>query len=358
MRQRKQTYSDGVRYRGAPQCRCREAVEPNGSLRSKRTHYCTASANTASVTRENYKTASDGKLRLDGRTPLSSAYSIHRALCDFIKSDGYPCVGARAALNGGDYRLGHYSDMGSAGASSRLAQDLSVFIAQRPYMKTDFATMIAVFDNSDCRSEGGFQGRLWKQLQRSTISMRRRTILRSVATPRIPGLLSALAALRVGDRSAPRKLADGATFRLAGPGFFNPHDQFESLRRKGVYQRLGRIVRSRDISFQGSLKSQFGRVRTTIRSAAVCWKESGEMVEMSVSRLSGRLRPQSGCAFMLAARESLEITDPLGQQVADLAIFRAADPAEYFSAGRTLDYNQRIYLTTGDAPAPLNLVSP
>ena len=72
------------------------------------------------------------------------------------------------------------------------------------------------------------------------------------------------------------------------------------------------------------------------------------MVEMSVSRLSGRLRPQSGCAFMLAARESLEITDPLGQQVADLAIFCAADPAEYFSAGRTLDYNQRIYLTTGD----------
>ena len=217
----------------------------------------------SSVTRENYKTASEGKLLcLDGRTPSPSAYSVHRALCDFIKSDGYPCVGARAALNGGDYRLGHYSDMGSADASSRLAQDLSVFIAQRPYMKTDFATMIAVFDNSDCRSEVDFEGHLWKQLQ-ALHDIDEEPYDPAVSSDsedsRFAFSFGGCAFFVIGLHPGSSRMAR----RFAWPALvFNPHDQFESLRRKGVYQRLGRIVRSRDISFQGSLNpslAEFGQ---------------------------------------------------------------------------------------------------
>ncbi len=56
---------------------------------------------------------------------------------------------------------------------------------------------------------------------------------------------------------------------------------------------------------------------------------------------------QSGIAFHLKNGEALEIVDPKGEQVADLAFYSADDTREYFSSGRTLDYNERQYITTG-----------
>jgi uncharacterized protein YcgI (DUF1989 family) len=67
---------------------------------------------------------------------------------------------------------------------------------------------------------------------------------------------------------------------------------------------------------------------------------------MSVSYLK-RLAPQSGCALTMRSGESLEIVSPYEAQVADFACFARLDPREYFSSGRTLDYNERSLLTTG-----------
>jgi uncharacterized protein YcgI (DUF1989 family) len=60
-----------------------------------------------------------------------------------------------------------------------------------------------------------------------------------------------------------------------------------------------------------------------------------------------RLEPQTGCALVLRAGEALEVLSPRDEQVADLALYAYADPREYFSAGRTLDYNSCVFLTTG-----------
>jgi hypothetical protein len=43
----------------------------------------------------------------------------------------------------------------------------------------------------------------------------------------------------------------------------------------------------------------------------------------------------------------LRVIDPLGEQVADFIAFARADPEEWLSSGRTLDYNNTIYLTAG-----------
>lgn len=61
----------------------------------------------------------------------------------------------------------------------------------------------------------------------------------------------------------------------------------------------------------------------------------------------GRLNPQTGTAFELARGQCLRVVDPLGEQVADLIAFSRADPREWLSSGRTFDYNDTIYLTTG-----------
>jgi uncharacterized protein len=64
--------------------------------------------------------------------------------------------------------------------------------------------------------------------------------------------------------------------------------------------------------------------------------------------MSHRIAPRSGVAFELAKGQTLIVTDPTGEQVADLLAFHRDDVREVISSGRTLDYANRIYLTAGD----------
>lgn len=59
------------------------------------------------------------------------------------------------------------------------------------------------------------------------------------------------------------------------------------------------------------------------------------------------IAPQSGTAFCLLAGDVLRVIDPAGEQVADLIAFAANDLRESLSSGRTIDYAETIYLTTG-----------
>ncbi len=59
------------------------------------------------------------------------------------------------------------------------------------------------------------------------------------------------------------------------------------------------------------------------------------------------LPPQTGAGLLVAEGQYLEIVDPQGEQVSDLISFARADPAEWLSSGRTIDYANTIYLTTG-----------
>ncbi len=60
------------------------------------------------------------------------------------------------------------------------------------------------------------------------------------------------------------------------------------------------------------------------------------------------IAPRSGVAFTIAKGQKLAVIDPQGGQVADLLAFAKADIGEVLSAGRTIDYASRIYLTKGD----------
>lgn len=64
--------------------------------------------------------------------------------------------------------------------------------------------------------------------------------------------------------------------------------------------------------------------------------------------MTDRIAPRSGVAFTLPKDKILCVTDPEGGQVSDLLAFRAADPREAISNGRTFDYEETIRLTTGN----------
>jgi uncharacterized protein YcgI (DUF1989 family) len=65
-----------------------------------------------------------------------------------------------------------------------------------------------------------------------------------------------------------------------------------------------------------------------------------------------RLEPQTGVGFELKRGQILRIIDPEGEQVSDVVAFASdgagrADVSEWLSSGRTIDYNNTIYQTTG-----------
>src|SRR5437763_2189482 len=60
-----------------------------------------------------------------------------------------------------------------------------------------------------------------------------------------------------------------------------------------------------------------------------------------------RLEPQTGTAFLLEKGQRLRVIDPRGEQVSDLVAFAREDKREWLSSGRTIDYANTIYLTTG-----------
>jgi uncharacterized protein YcgI (DUF1989 family) len=65
---------------------------------------------------------------------------------------------------------------------------------------------------------------------------------------------------------------------------------------------------------------------------------------MKVQRL--RIPPQSGAGFLLDKGRTLRITTPEAEQVCDLIAF-GRDKTEWLSTGRSIDYNETIYLTSG-----------
>lgn len=68
---------------------------------------------------------------------------------------------------------------------------------------------------------------------------------------------------------------------------------------------------------------------------------------MSVRSVTNRIAPQHGTGFRLRAGETLVVEDPRGEQVADLFAFAADDRAESLSSGRSLDYAETLFLSTG-----------
>lgn len=60
-----------------------------------------------------------------------------------------------------------------------------------------------------------------------------------------------------------------------------------------------------------------------------------------------RIEPQTGHGLELKRGRILRVIDPEGEQVSDVMAFAAGDRAEKLSSGRSIDYNNTIYLTSG-----------
>ena len=193
---------------------------------------------------------------------------IHDQFRALVLHPSFSCLGAKAALRGGEYRLGVYDELGAPRATAGLMRDLTAFAehldarARVGERQGALSTFVASFLGPVPADEAAFERLLWAQLQALHDDDPSRAWDPSVSSDPEDTHFSFSVAGRaffvVGLHAASTRWAR----RFAWPTLiFNPHTQFERLREQGHFARLQGLIRARERALQGSLNanlSDFG----------------------------------------------------------------------------------------------------
>jgi uncharacterized protein len=185
---------------------------------------------------------------------------VHDSFRALVSNSRFSCVGAKAALGTGSYRVGLYERLGSAGAAAGLARDLFWFVGEQEDLGGAFSTFVASFIEPTTADEAAFERLLWQQLQRLHEEDRRHhgwdpSFSADPDHPRFAFSFAGMAFFVVGLHPASSRFAR----RFAWPTLvFNAHHQFDRLREEGGYGRMQEVIRSRELGLQGDLNPNLG----------------------------------------------------------------------------------------------------
>jgi uncharacterized protein len=182
---------------------------------------------------------------------------IRNAFNAFVGDSGYPCLAAKGLERRNRYRLGVYGPLGSAPATRALADGLASFVRDAQHIEDadPLTAFVAVFAGRRPSGEEAFERCLWTQLQRlhdrdDPSSPWDPSVSDDPGDPRFSFSFAGTALFVIGLHPGSSRLAR----RFAWPALvFNPHTQFERLRRQGRFDRLRDRIRQRDVALQGSI---------------------------------------------------------------------------------------------------------
>ena len=307
-----------------------------------------------------------------------TASAMHGAFRSFVLDPQYSCVGARSAVHSSSYRLGIYDALGSPTASAELARDLAAFTRNIDEIDAAFATFVAIFERPQDCDESSFERALWAQLQALHDADPEPWDPKVSSDPDDPhfsfsfaGTAFFIVGLHPGSARLSRKFPWPALI-------FNPHAQFERLREAGKYERMQRVIRNKELALQGDINpvlEDFGadsearqysgrnveadwhppfqandQAAVTPPPAATCPFAHAAAPFLGERPRPGqrhRITPHSGVAFLIDRGQTLRIIDPHGQQVCDLHSVARERVRERLSSGRSIDYADTLYLSTG-----------
>lgn len=190
--------------------------------------------------------------------PGTSPCDVDEAFRAFVNDDDFACLGAKASVATGKYRLGIYAKLGGVDTTAGLTRDLHTFCKEQESMQSDFTTFVAVFLGSRPASALSFERALWKQLQRlhDEDHLHHAWDARVSADPydrKFSFSFGGKAFFVVGLHPlSPRK-----SRRFRWPALvFNAHHQFDNLRSKGQFKRLRDTIRRRELLLQGDINAE------------------------------------------------------------------------------------------------------
>jgi len=185
----------------------------------------------------------------DRNHPLASRF------CAFIADSGFPCVGAKAALNRGGMRFVVARNFNSAWDDLRILPSLHDIARDYRADPVPFQSLAVLFEGGAPDNEERFEQGLWSRLDSLAA---KDDWLGQPPDPRVahdPG--DPHFAMSFGGEAFfvvglhPR--ASRPARRFDTPAMvFNLHDQFERLRAEGRYDALSNAIRERDRKLAGS----------------------------------------------------------------------------------------------------------
>lgn len=181
--------------------------------------------------------------------------AIQDAYFDFLDVKGFPCIAARAALAKNQIRCMVADHFGCPKDDAEILSFLYNFVDEYRVQKDLNNSAVIIFKTPEGTTEDVFDRMLWARLQAiSDLDASRYAydvrVDRDPGSPKFSFSLKGEAFYIIGLHSGSSRKAR----RFRYPTLvFNPHSQFEKLRKSNKYDPMRRAVRRRDLEFSGSV---------------------------------------------------------------------------------------------------------
>lgn len=181
--------------------------------------------------------------------------TIIRDFRDFIMNEFYPCVAARAAMSRQQIACLVADHLACDHQDEHILGFLYGFGADFRKSLTDFHSAAIIFKGPEHVDEVTFDSLLWQRLQSlSNLDEKKfRYDQRVNSDPSAPDFSFSLGeeaffviGMHPGNPRPARRFKYPAIV-------FNPHIQFEEMRKANRYEKLKKIVRRRDLQYSGSI---------------------------------------------------------------------------------------------------------
>jgi FPC/CPF motif-containing protein YcgG len=188
--------------------------------------------------------------------PTLGETAIATQAIEFIQSDDFPCVGAKAALVQGNIEFRIYGSLDSAECETSLHLDLQEYVTQLNVDDPRVQSFAAIFLNSPNQTEAQFEVSLWsrlKGLSDMNADLDYEWSPNTSPDPENPHFSMSLAGhpfFIVGMQPGASRLARRSPFTML---VFNSNLQFNALKADGRYAKLQKVIRERDAALQGSI---------------------------------------------------------------------------------------------------------
>lgn len=194
----------------------------------------------------------------------AQAECVHENFRRHVANQDFPCIGAKAAVNGNCYRFGFYAEMNQPESTAGLAHDLWAYSREQATFKTNYATFTASFALPNVTDEKSWEKMLWTQLENLHELDRRhyawdKTVSSNPEDANFSFSFAETGFFVVGLHPASSRISRRFPWATL---VFNAHAQFERLREENQFERMQETIRARDLKLQGSLNpnlSDFGK---------------------------------------------------------------------------------------------------
>lgn len=177
-------------------------------------------------------------------------------LAAFLRSEGFPCVGAKSALSLGQLRVLEAGALDSPASDPEIHDAIVRFGASVRKTGSAVASLIVMFEAAPEMDEVTFERALWRRLQAlHDLDVSRgfpwaSDVSNDPDASNFSLSLGGQAYFVVGMHPG----ASRAARRFSRPALaFNAHGQFERLRADGRYGAMQRIIRQRELAAEGSI---------------------------------------------------------------------------------------------------------